>query len=133
MTGREVARPAVGPRVQTIMGAHKGELQALLRTEKAAGRIGPNHSEIMPVGRGRMYAVKVVRLADPPPRWKRRMWVGVGGVSTFAVLSAMVWHARYVLGTIALVVAGVALLYWLATRLNHSGACAGLHCSGCKG
>jgi hypothetical protein len=132
MTSKAVTRP-VGPRVQTITHTSKYELARLVREEKAAGRIGPNASDIMPLAGGRMYAVKVVRLADPAPRWKRRMWVGAGGTSVMAVVGAMVWHARYVLGGIALTALCVAVLLLVATRMNHSGGCVGLHCSGCKG
>jgi hypothetical protein len=134
MTSQQVAK--MGPRIQTIANPNKHELEALLRAEKAARRIGPNHSDVITIkvpGQRPMYAVKVVRLADPPPRWRRRLWVGAGGVSTLSVLGAMVWHARHVLMTGALIIAVVAALFWLASRVNHRGACAGLHCSGCKG
>jgi hypothetical protein len=132
MSSQEITR--VAPRVQTITGMHKHELEALLRTEKRAGRIGPNHSKVKPIAGGRMWAVKVVRLADPPPRWRRRLWVGVGGTSAVAVLGAMMWHARYVIGAGLLIAACVALgLWWAATRLKHQGACPGLHCGGCRG
>ena len=56
MTSKEMTRP-VGPRVQTITHASKYELARLVREEKAAGRIGPNHSEIVPLAGGRMWAV----------------------------------------------------------------------------
>jgi hypothetical protein len=136
MTSQEITQ--AGPRVQTIMHPSRHELRRLVREEKAAGRIGPNTSDIVPINvPGRqlpVYAVKVVRLADPAPRWKRRMWIGAGGVSTVTVLAAMVWHARHVLATGALTVTVIALALWLlANRASHSGACAGLHCAGCKG
>lgn len=125
MNSQEMTRPA--PRTQTIMHPSKYELKKLVREEQAAGRIGPNTSDIIAItvpGRQLpMYAVKVVRLADPPPRWRRRLWIGTGGISAAAALGAMLWHARYVIGAGLLIMACVGLATWAAVHFGKSDSC----------
>lgn len=68
----------------------------------------------------------------------RRMWPwytgsAVIGVGVLSGLCWALWSIVPVLARLALPTMAAAGLLWLLTRSNHSGACSGLHCSGCKG
>lgn len=76
-----------------------------------------------------MYVV-VVRLKPRPKRWP---WYAAGAaVALGYVVSWALWLNEYGRQTLLILGAGAAS-WWLLTRINHSGACPGLHCAGCRG
>lgn len=73
-----------------------------------------------------------VRLTPARRPWKRvTLWVGA--VSVYALTAmAMVWDARHLLLQAGGLLLAVAAGLFAVTRIGHSGACVGLHCSGCR-
>jgi hypothetical protein len=102
------------------------ELVAHIGREKKAGRIARTGREWYQDGRVHF---EIEKLADPPSRapWYVALTaVVLGGVVS---LSVMLYTARWVILSLAVVVAALVL----ANRANHTGGCAGIHCAGCRG
>jgi len=76
-------------------------------------------------------AVVVKRLRQPRSPVPLYIAGAATAMSTVVGAGIMLWQSRY----IWLALAGVALLTVGIVRLlgNHSGACVGLHCAGCRG
>jgi hypothetical protein len=78
-------------------------------------------------------AVVVIRLKPEPKRWPARLAVAVVMLALVAGISYALYSIADLIVLAFGVLCAVALLFWLLTRISHSGGCTGLHCSGCKG
>jgi hypothetical protein len=73
--------------------------------------------------------VVVIRLKRPAKRWP---WYAAGtGIALGWLLTLSIWLWSY-RGQVAAITLAAALAWFLITRLRHRGACAGLHCPGCR-
>lgn len=74
-------------------------------------------------------SVMIRRIRKPRSHAPWYAVIGLGLLAYSAALGFFLWTYRVEL----LTAAGVLLAAWfLISRLNHSGACPGLHCAGCR-
>lgn len=116
----------------------KWQLLAELKRLEGRGEIRVHRASM--VERHGILTVRYVRLKAARTRWQRVRLPIAGTVTALGLSAGYV----YVLGRSVWIllapywrtwggtVLGAAALWWLATRIRHSGACPGLHCSGCR-
>jgi hypothetical protein len=122
-----------GARRQVWRDTNRNQLLARFASARDKGYV----TGVTPIAytKQRDYAMVVKVLRDPPARvpWYVAAVVASFGVSASIGLAA--WHARFVLLGMAGAVLGVPVLWFVVTRLWHSGGCPGIprHCGGCRG
>jgi hypothetical protein len=110
--------------------AFEHHLRAKVGEMKRRGEIDPRPHSIYYRREGDEIVAYVLRMKPPPKRMPRVVaWLVTIGVSVFGV-AWLLWESRYVILALLFAAAGI---WWAATRATHSGACPGLHCSGCRG
>lgn len=123
-----VARRPLLPGEVLIFNANPHELRSRMRVAVRRGEwacISP----VVEVKRGGAYIVVHI-LKHPRRVWP---WWMAGSTVVFGwlvVAGFLFWHYRWQIFTIT---SAVLLAGWMFTRINHRGACSGLHCSGCRG
>ena len=112
------------------------EMTAVMRRRERAGEV-----EILGPVRAHPQAPHLITqpyiLRGRRAAWVRRKRAALivgGSVGVYALVAlALIWEARFLLVQAAGGLLFLAALAWLCTRTRHSGACAGLHCPGCRG
>lgn len=133
--------------IQAYVQEYRGDEVGFLtgpnhHTQALAGKM-ERRGEIRRVGQvellrgGAVARVTYVRLKpapDPGLRLIKRIgfWVSVGGVYVITML-ALAWNARFIIMQTGGALLLLAALWWIGSRMQHSGACPGLHCTGCRG
>jgi hypothetical protein len=124
-----VARQRPGKRLQTYSAPLRyrqqlyAELAAMSRRGEIANAVGWEE--------GGMVCVQVERIRDTRSRTPWYIAAVTTALGVVVGVGVLLYQSRYVL----MAAAGVALLVLGAIRLlgGHSGACMGIHCSGCSG
>lgn len=134
-TQRVMPLNADGARCQIWRDSNYHMLLARFASARRKGYVAPMPVAPAKLTKSGQYAMVVKVLRDPPTRipWYVAAVVASFGVSASIGLAA--WHARFVLLGMAGAVLGVPVLWFVVTRLWHSGACPGIprHCHGCRG
>jgi len=124
---------ADGARLQIWRDRNRNMLAARFASARDKGYVAPQPVTPIKFTRSGQYAMVVKVLRDPPSPVPWYVGAVVASIGASAGIALAAYHARFVLLGMAGGIIGVPVLWWLITRLWHSGACPGLHCSGCRG
>lgn len=120
---------------QTIEGSDAAVRARLIEMQRSGELVA--QAAARQLGRRRVAVEVVVRPIPVTPAVKvRRVGLAIATLIGAALVSALVLAMWWLADHMAQIAAGalVLLVLWFAvTRLNHSGACLGLHCDGCPG
>lgn len=144
MSELEQRRPAViegqmvehcAARVEQVRVPHAGRqrLGAELRAMAERGEIA-SAFDLHQDPKTREWVVSIVRIREPRDRTPWHVAGAAAALGAVVTVGAMLYHARWVIfGTVCSLAALSLIIAFVLSRGGHSGACVGLHCSGCRG
>lgn len=108
-------------------------LRARFNQAQRRGEIAPVTSIGVKVNRYGQHGIVVKRIKPERPRWALPLAAASAAIGAVGGVAWMLYEIRWLVFNGTLTVLALTTIWWVITRVNHSGACPGLHCPGCRG